>query len=99
MTRNPYLIGLLTAGGFALVLAFMLWIVHSQITDYEGYDVEGAAYVAAWALLLVLAAVAAFIGATVIAGLGWTARRAARGDLGDLVIVRAEPREDGFSAD
>lgn len=74
--RNPYYqVALLAAGGFALVLAFMLWVVIVQLTDYLAYDTRAVAELTGWMLLLVGLGGTAFVGAIVIAGVSWSIRR------------------------
>ncbi len=72
--RNPYQVALLVAGGFALVLAFMLWVVIVQLTDYLAYDTRAVAELTGWMLLLVGLGGTAFVGAIVIAGVSWSVR-------------------------
>jgi hypothetical protein len=76
---NPYAIGLVVVAGIAWVLAFMLWVVHAQVTDFTTYDLETAAALTAWIQLLVIGGFVALVGAVVIAGvrheLGRVSRR------------------------
>ncbi|GAA1973029.1 hypothetical protein [Microbacterium pumilum] len=74
MRRNPYHVGLLSAGGFVLVLAFMIDIVIGQMTDYATWDVAGVATLQGWVFVLVGVAGAMFTGATVISGVAWSLR-------------------------
>lgn len=67
--RNPYLVTLLVVGAFAWVVAFMLWNVLVQVTDYTTYDSETASALATWINILLLSGVAAIVGAVAIAGI------------------------------
>jgi hypothetical protein len=73
--HNPYIVGLLAAGGFAWLIALMLWIVHGQVTDYVTYDRDTAAALTAWMMLLLLVGTVAFVGSALIAGVGYELRR------------------------
>lgn len=55
-------------GGAAWAVAFMLWLVHSAVTDNLAYDVANASALVEWISLLIISGVVAFVGATVIAG-------------------------------
>ncbi|MGR0320905.1 hypothetical protein [Agromyces sp. ZXT2-3] len=83
MTRNPYLIGLLSAAGFLLVLAFMLSLVIGQMTDYTAYDTAGVATLQGWIFVLIGSAGTAATGGAVLGGVAWSLRR------GDAVADRA----------
>ncbi len=76
--HNPYGIALLAAGGFAWLIALMLWIVHGQITDYVTYDRDTAGFLVAWMMLLLLAGTVAFAASALIAGVGYELRRPQR---------------------
>lgn len=76
--HNPYIVGLLAAGGFAWLIAMILWIVHAQVTDYVTYDRDTAAALTAWTMLLLLAGTIAFVGSALIAGVGYELRRPQR---------------------
>lgn len=73
--HNPYVVTLLAAGGFAWLIALMLWIVHAQVTDYVTYDRDTAAALTGWMMLLFLAGIVAFVGSGLIAGVGYELRR------------------------
>lgn len=75
--RNPFLISLLAAAGFAFVLAFMLWVVIVQVTDDLSYDRVEVTVLWGWTIALSIAGAAAIVGAVAIAGVGWELRRAA----------------------
>ena len=75
MRRNPYQVGLLSAGGFLLVLAFMIANVIAQMTDYATWDVTGVATLQGWIFVLVGVAGAMFTGAAVIGGVAWSLRQ------------------------
>jgi hypothetical protein len=77
MTSNPYQVGLLVVGGFSAVVAFMLWVVHGQVTDYTTWDAELAGALTYWTSLLVQVFVVCTVGAAVIAGVAWSLRRTA----------------------
>lgn len=74
MTRNPYVIGLLSMAGHLFVVAFMLELVIAELTDYTAYDLATVATVQAWMLVLVILAGTAIIGAAVVAGITWSHR-------------------------
>lgn len=67
--RSPYMVTLLVVGVFAWVVAFMLWNVLVQVTDYTTYDSETASALATWINILLFSGVAAIVGAVVIAGI------------------------------
>lgn len=67
--RNPYMVTLVIVGAFAWVVAFMLWNVLVQVTDYTTYDSETASALATWINILLRSGVAALVGAVVIAGI------------------------------
>jgi hypothetical protein len=71
-------VALLATGGFAWLVAFMLWIVLAEVTDFVTYDRGTAAALAAWIMLLLLAGVVALVGSAIIAGVGYELRRASR---------------------
>jgi hypothetical protein len=73
--HNLYIIALLTAGGFAWLVALMLWIVLAQVTDYVTYDRDTATALANWIMVLLLTGAMTFIGSAVIAGIGHELRR------------------------
>ena len=75
--NNPYQVALLAVGGFTFVLAFMLWVVIAQMTDYLTYDVVAVAEVTAWMYVLIGTGIAAMLGAVVIAGVSWAIRHGA----------------------
>jgi hypothetical protein len=72
---NPSVAALLTAAGFAWVLAYMLWVVLVDITDYEGYDRHAAAALIGWIDILIVGGVVALVGAVVLWGVRWELRR------------------------
>lgn len=76
MRTNPFLAALLTVGGFALFLAFMIMLVVSEQTDYTTYDLEAVGELRAWTHLMVGIAALAFVGALVLAGIRWMLRDA-----------------------
>lgn len=76
--RNPYVVALHASGGFAWLVAVMLWIVLAEVTDYVAYDRGTAAALAAWMMQLLLAGTVAFVGASVIAGVRYELHRAHR---------------------
>jgi hypothetical protein len=76
--HNPYLIALTAVGGSAWLVAFMLWVVLAQVTDYVTYDHDTAAALTAWIDLLLFAGAVAFVGSVVIAGVGYEMLRAHR---------------------
>ena len=65
---NPSIVVLTAVAGFAWLLAFMLWIALSQVTDYTTYDLDNAAALQTWIQILIVSGVAAAVGATVIVG-------------------------------
>jgi hypothetical protein len=67
--RSRYMVTLVVVGVFAWVVAFMLWNVLVQVTDYATYDGETASALATWINILLLSGVAAIVGAVVIAGI------------------------------
>lgn len=80
MTSNPYQVGLLVVGGFSAVVAFMLWVVHGQVTDYTTWDAELTGALTYWSELLIQVFVICTVGAAVIAGVAWRQRRTAAAD-------------------
>lgn len=77
--RNPYMVALVIVGAFAWVVAFMLWNVLVQLTDYTTYDIETASALSTWIDLLLLSGVAAMVGAVIIAGVARELRNQTRG--------------------
>jgi hypothetical protein len=67
--RSPYMVTLVVIGAFAWVVAFMLWNVLVQVTDYATYDSETASALATWIDILLLSGLAVIVGAVVIAGI------------------------------
>ena len=67
--RSPYMVTLLVVGVFAWVVAFMLWNVLVQVTDYTTHDSETASALATWINILLFSGVAAIVGAVAIAGI------------------------------
>jgi hypothetical protein len=67
--RSPYMVTLLVVGVFAWVVAFILWNVLVQVTDYTTYDSETASALATWINILLFSGVAAIVGAVAIAGI------------------------------
>jgi hypothetical protein len=67
---NPFAIGLMVFAGLAWLIAFMLWIVRAQVTDYATYDLRTAAALTAWIYILAFSGVAAGVGAALIARAG-----------------------------
>jgi hypothetical protein len=67
--RSPYMVTLVVIGAFAWVVAFMLWNVLVQVTDYATYDSETASALATWIDILLFSGVAAIVGAVAIAGI------------------------------
>ena len=65
---------LLVIGGLALFIAFLLWLVHGQVTDWSTYDVAAANTLALWTGALAVLGVMALAGAIVRSRI----RRAAR---------------------
>jgi hypothetical protein len=63
---RPYAIALITTAGLAWLIAFMLWNVLGQVTDYSTYDLDTAAALTTWTFILVVSGVAALVGAAVI---------------------------------
>lgn len=76
--RNPYTVALSAVGGFAWVLAFILWNVLIQVTDYATYDVEEASALTTWIDTLLVSGAVAIVGALVVAGVGRELRRISR---------------------
>ncbi len=62
-------------GALAWVLALMLWVALSEVTDYAAYDLGTASALAAGIELLILGGVVACVGATVIEGVRHELRR------------------------
>ena len=56
-------------------MALMLWVVLTQVTDYESYDISTAAALTSWISLLLLTGVAAVVGSIAIAGLRYEIHR------------------------
>ena len=75
---NPYATVLATVGGFAWVLAFMLWIVLAQVTDYATYDLDTASALTAWCYVLVVGGAAAIVAAVAILGVRHELRHSSR---------------------
>ncbi len=75
MTRNPYAVGLLSAAGICVVVAYMLSLVIAELTDYASYDVAAVTGVQGWMFVLLGVAGAAGVGAAVIGGIAWSRRR------------------------
>ena len=75
---NPYAIGLTAVGGFAWVLAYMLWIVLAQVTDYATYDLDTASALTAWCYVLVGGGAAAIVAAVAILGVRHELRHSSR---------------------
>jgi len=74
MTRNPFQIALIAYGAFALVLAFMLYLVVNELTDFTSYDVHLVAQVDGWSMVSAGSGIAALIGSVVLAGVHWALR-------------------------
>jgi len=69
---------LLPLAGFSWLLALMLWVVLTQVTDYVSYDLSTAAALTSWIDLLMLTGVAAAVGSIVIVALRYEARTMTR---------------------
>jgi len=65
---NPALIVLTATTAFVWLLAFMLWIVLVNFTDYTTYDLDTAAALTTWITILIIGGVVTAVGATVIVG-------------------------------
>ncbi|WEG10555.1 hypothetical protein PU630_08465 [Microbacterium horticulturae] len=65
---NPWATALVTVGGLAWLVSFMLWLVHSPVTDDLGYDVATATALTEWIKTLIVVGGVAFVGAITIAG-------------------------------
>jgi len=65
---NPSIVVLTSVAGFVWLLAFMLWIALAQVTDYTTYDLDNAAALDTWILILIVSGVVAAVGATAIVG-------------------------------
>ncbi|MEQ6898558.1 hypothetical protein [Microbacterium sp. KR10-403] len=63
---NAWAVALAAVGGFAWVVSFMLWLVHSAVTDDLGYDLASASALHVWVVLLAVVGGAAFVGAITI---------------------------------
>ena len=88
--RNPFQIALLAGGGIAFVLAFMVWVVIGQVTDYLDFDVLFVAVLWGWTIALAIVGAVALAGAVAIAGVCWELRQARdRKPVGDAASVAA----------
>ena len=65
---NPALIALTAVAGFVWLLAYLLWHVLANFTDYTTYDLDTAAALTTWITILILGGVAMAVGAAVIVG-------------------------------
>ena len=74
--RNPFQIALLAGGGIAFVLAFMVWVVIGQVTDYLDFDVLFVAVLWGWTIALAIVGAVVLGGAIAIAGVRWELRQA-----------------------
>ncbi|GAA5197414.1 hypothetical protein [Microbacterium jejuense] len=86
--RNPFQISLLVVAGFAFVVAFMLWGVIAQVTDYAGYDPFEATVLWGWTIALAIVGATAILGVVAIAGVGWELRRSREREPHDVVTTR-----------
>ncbi|MBD3942338.1 hypothetical protein IF188_11575 [Microbacterium sp. NEAU-LLC] len=86
--RNPFQITLLAVAGFAFVLAYMVWGVIAQVTDYVDYDPVEATVLWGWTTALAIVGAVAILGALVIAGVGWEQRRSREREPLDAVPTR-----------
>ena len=74
--HNPFAIALVVFTGFSWLVAILLWLVRSQVTDYEVYDVATAHALGSWVDILVVSGAAAAVGALTIMGVRRELRRA-----------------------